>query len=406
MACKKIVFASLLLDRNLGEELYTRCLEKLVRECAASAGMEIELVDLDFNGRERVNGELVFVGKRRSNPARRAILKAAELLCGWLDWPEYLRHIEWKVRYNNEPRLRAYFADILRGASLLIFGGGGIIECTRMHDYYHTIDLITRLADRESVPVCFNAVGRVIDERYMFGWGIMKRAVNRACVKSMTCRDGAEWIDRNLYDGKGFARVLPCSSILCAELFGLRRDEGSNTIGVGVIRGSAFVGYGRNFTEAQMLDLYEGVARGLVARGYECCVFTNGSHGDIGFGRLLAERLNALEGVRYALEPRDAEDLLRTIASFRGMVTARLHSVIAAYSLGVPSVALTWNQKIPDFMQLVGVPECALVVDEPRADEVIGALESAMKRGYPESRRSELERDVREGVGKLLSYAK
>ena len=286
----------------------------------------------------------------------------------------------------------------------MIFPGGGIIECSTNHDYYHEIDLITRIAQKMRIPVCFNAVGRVVDRRHMFGWGIMRRAVNRSCVKSMTCRDGVEWINRNLYGGRNFAAELPCSAILAGQVYGVQRDPSSNTIGIGVIRGSAFEVYGDPISQEQMLDMYERVVREILKQGYACCLFSNGYIGDVQFGELLRERLGPLEGVSYALEQASGEQLVRTIASFKAMVTARLHSIIAAYSLDIPVAAISWTAKVPDFMRMMGCPEYAVSQEALSADALLSALERAMREGYPKDVRRKWENEIGKKTAEMLSY--
>lgn len=104
----------------------------------------------------------------------------------------------WYINSNNFVRLKKHYTQVINGASAIIFAGGGIIECSTNHDYYHHIDLLTKIADKRNIPVYFNAVGRVVDSKHMFGWNIMRRAAKQTVCKSVSCRDGVEWINSNL----------------------------------------------------------------------------------------------------------------------------------------------------------------------------------------------------------------
>ena len=187
---------------------------------------KILIENLDIYGRAAVSAKK---NARMRNPAlidsvdcgriRRYIFRKCDRLSAKLGKPEYARFIEWKLNPNGERHHANHYRSKLQGASLVIFPGGGIIECSTNHN--------------------------------MFGWSIMRRAVNRSCVRSMTCRDGVEWINQNLYGGRNFATALPCGAILAGQMYGVRKDPSSNTIGIGVIRGSAFEVYGNPITQEQ-----------------------------------------------------------------------------------------------------------------------------------------------------------
>lgn len=403
----KIIIAGLMMDTNLGEAIYPYVLAKKL----SGGGYTLQFENLDFYGRSnRCEKNTTFIEDidllYSSNCGKKKIffLKVLNRLSGLIGRPEYFRHIAWKLNQNNEKRLTRYYTSILKGASLLVFPGGGIIECTSNHDYYHHIDLITKIADELQIPCCFNAVGRVVDYRHMFGWNTMRKALNRKCVKSITCRDGADWINQNLYYGKKIAAEIPCCAIFSSQAYQIQKNPTSNTIGIGVIRGNIFESYGISISQEKLLSLYEQIIRKLLKMGYSCCVFTNGYSKDIQFGQLLSKRLGLLENVEFCLYVDSGEKLVQTIASFKALITARLHSIIVAYSLDIPSIGISWTEKVTDFLKLVGSPQNAIQTDKLEDDIIITALEQAVKKGYPLTTRKILEDKVCDKMTKILSY--
>ena len=405
---KKIVIAGLMMDTNLGEELYPHCLKYLLLE---SADFEINFRDLDFYGRA-VRCELntarekrkELTGTQNLNFFQKSVIKFVNGICYRINQKERAKHVVWTLNPNNRDRLYAYYAECLKDADLLVFGGGGIIECSSNHDYHHYVGTILEIADEKNIPTVFNSVGLVVDKRHMLGWNIMKQALNRSCVKAMTCRDGTDWINQNLYDGRIFASELPCSAIFASEAYHIAKDTTSRIIGIGLIRGSIFTSYGNPVSQDNLLDLYEQIVRKVLEMGYDCCIFTNGYSQDIQFGQLLAERLSKSEHISYALQPENGEELVRTIASFKAMITARLHSIITAYSLNVPAVGITWTAKVSDFLNLVGRPENAVPMEKLNADNIITALEQAMQKGYDLEHRNALKKRIRNKVAEMLTY--
>lgn len=86
-----------------------------------------------------------------------------------------------------------------------------------------------------------------------------------------------------------------------------------------------------------------------------------------------------------------------------------MHSAIAAFTLGVPSVLLCWNEKTVKLMNIVGYPDRVVTTEKLTPDNVITAFEKAMSEGIDpafvdEMRRKALQ-SVEEYADILLSAA-
>lgn len=97
--------------------------------------------------------------------------------------------------------------------------------------------------------------------------------------------------------------------------------------------------------------------------------FTNGSGYDAGFGEYVLSTIPEMpenERRRHCREleriPERPADLVHRIRGFQGILSFRLHSHVIAASLGIPSVAFVWDDKIRCFFRMMGCPERALAI--------------------------------------------
>jgi polysaccharide pyruvyl transferase WcaK-like protein len=90
--------------------------------------------------------------------------------------------------------------------------------------------------------------------------------------------------------------------------------------------------------------------------------------------------------------------LYDTIAGYDGLVTCRMHSSIAAFTLGIPSVILSWNDKVEKLMAIIGYPERAIRRDEFDAVLIVDRLEAAFREGVDKEKTDRMKAMARESV--------
>jgi len=78
--------------------------------------------------------------------------------------------------------------------------------------------------------------------------------------------------------------------------------------------------------------------------------------------------------------PREPRELVQEIAEYRAIISQRLHSHIIAASLGIPSVAIYWDDKVTEFFGDLGHPERCYTI-KSGADEIYVALTKAVDEG-------------------------
>jgi len=132
-------------------------------------------------------------------------------------------------------------------------------------------------------------------------------------------------------------------------------------------------------------------------------VFTNGSPEDKEYAASLHERLRALGGEQDIafLEQRDPAELCAHIAALDVLIAYRMHAVIAAYSYGVPMIALAWDQKLASFMQSVGLADWLVDIAQVSPAECVALAQRAVADGVPRDTHGRVLKEAHADVGRL-----
>jgi polysaccharide pyruvyl transferase WcaK-like protein len=202
------------------------------------------------------------------------------------------------------------------------------------------------------------------------------------------------------------AQVVRDPGLLASSLYPApARPEGRRPVaGLGLMSHIAIRYHADSAPNLERLGTwYEAVARGLIAEGFQVRIFTNGSPEDKAYAATLAERLRALgleEDILF-LEQRTPEGLCRHIADFDVLIAYRMHAVIAAYSYGVPAIALSWDRKLAAFMASVNRQDHLLDVAKTAPEVCVEMAEAALRDGLPEEERQNVLREAHADVAKL-----
>lgn len=400
---KKIVLCALPFSSNLGENLVVESTRYLLRRCGLPEP-ETEVEVLDLFGRNS------FI--RRSHPVKNSQLPYFEhsvkiRIQDYLRWSfctlmaRLLKPFSiqaytacmlkrWRTNPNEERRLTLYYKSKLKGAGIVWFAGGGVIEYCG-NQYQNHICLIVKTAKEMQIPVVFNGVGLVgdycpDDTRCR----IMERALNLSNVVHITVRDHIDIMNKYLHIHKAALTADPAT--FSSEALGVRKKE-SQTLGIGLIRENAFNAYKPQKGSRQVIQMYKDLIMEMERRGYEWQLFTNGFLAEQKLGEKILAELG-LGKEHIAMRPQSARELMELVSGFKGLLTARLHSCIAAYSMGIPSVALSWNTKVDYFMKMTGYPERAVDVMNTDAAEMVDRLMEAVEEGLDTSRQKKYRESI------------
>lgn len=414
----KIAMCGLVKSENLGEMFIARSLEYLVADEVRSADPEIgiEYVEVDLLGRNDVIQEIsdprerrlrnyhgysergrfterVFLSlQRRGRQAKSKALQNAI---------SRVRHLIWKYGRNYRRRLADYFAMKFDGVDYIVIDGAGLLEYS-YNEYHWSLLLVSEYAEKHGLEVVYNAIGRAgsFDERD-FGSKILKRAIQSPAVKYVSARDNVEAVQA-CAGSKHQVKLLADSAFWMKEAYGIDTDVERRKVGIGLIRGNSLQGYGVSFGGKDWVNLFAGIATTLQERGHEFEFFTNGLPGDVKLGRRVLKRLN-LDDSYLVERPVDDEVLVNTINGYKALITCRMHSSIAAFTMGVPSVILSWNDKVEKLMEIVGYPERAIKRQDFEPTLIVEAMETALSQGVDDSLLSRMKSKARESVGDYVS---
>jgi polysaccharide pyruvyl transferase WcaK-like protein len=393
------------MSHNLGEHLVIKCSEYLLQR--AAPGESFQFTECDLYGRIQRTARLYTPSRHPAfgcskDPSRleklvRRVVQKGKRMARGKTWRDIFARLEWKTDPNYAPRVRAYYRDILRDADLVMFAGGGIIEYS-YNRYQDAIELIVREARRANKPVVFLAVGLVGEcDAKSYKFRTMRRALLSPNVKMITVRDHVDWMNDRYLQGIKTARLVADTAVWASEAFGIMASP-RPVIGVGLVRENAFESYSRPIPYENLVELYRALLAELTARGCEWRLFGNGFENDQEFGEKLLAQLGMDQSLLLP-RPTECGELLKTIAGFQGIITFRLHACISAYSMGVPSVVISWNDKVDDFMKTIGFPERALSGDRANAREIVNQMERAISTPYAEEARAAYRKTILDSVG-------
>lgn len=269
-------------------------------------------------------------------------------------------------------------------ADLIIFAGGGLFKYKR-ELFYSYIPQIIETAQEKDIPVYFNCVGVEgfdnTDERCKR----LQKAVNMPCVKGISIRDDYDlFINHYLKSQKEWLSKVMDPVAFSSKIYCFKRNKQSNCIGLGIARGELFFDYGhKDITKEYIKKFWIDIIHILEYNGYEWQMFTNGLYDDFLFAE---EILYDLDMIGYrdkylATRPVEVQDLLRQIVHYKGIIAPRLHANILAYSQGVPSIGLVWNDKMIRWGERIGYTNRFIKADQLNPEIVFVNLMNAIKEG-------------------------
>lgn len=336
---KKILLVGLPYDTNIGDQVIFECSKQLLKDVLTQHGFESDFIDLDMFGRTCYNDQW---------PASRHSF-------GFVFRRYYYALFHYRKRHQKlddyvlKKELNKHLSAIdWDSVGAIVFAGGGILKY-KYQDFFTSIDVITLLAEKHSIPIMFSAVGiEDYDDKNEF-CQIIKKAINRSCVKTITTRDDLHTLENDYIVNRQITCALvsdPACSV--ARLFPpVNRESfhrGRKTIGLGICRDQLFRDNGVDFSKEDQLQFWKELYDGLTLQGYECRFFTNGHPYDYAFAEEVVDYV--CQDRKLLLDrPETASDLMEQIQHFDATIVCRLHASIISYSYNIPTIGIIWNDK-------------------------------------------------------------
>ncbi|MFH5778024.1 polysaccharide pyruvyl transferase family protein [Heyndrickxia oleronia] len=294
----------------------------------------------------------------------------------------YIQNCSWKIK------LFRYYKKQLKNADAVIFSGGGFIKY-RTQELNYLVDMITKIAMNKGIPVMMSAMGVEGYSPTDLRCQKLKRAINRPCVKVITTRDNLALLNEKYIVNESIITALVADpAFYIPECYQIEKKD-SHIVGIGVIRSDIFLKYGVNYSEKDVINLYQGVIKELEKRNIEWKLFSNGLSSDYKFGIQLLESME-IDSSKYMSLPKSPKELVEVISQFSAIIGARLHACITAYALDITSIGLVWNEKLEFFGELIGKRENFINVDQFNAKYIVDTLVKKRNDNYDVKQRNEL----------------
>lgn len=293
-----------------------------------------------------------------------------------------------------------YYEEKFKGVNSIIIDGAGLLEYS-YNAYQESLALISKYGEVNNIPVIFNAIGRAGEfDPEDYRCKVLMSAFNYDSVKYVSARDSRDAVQKCV--GNRFEVKLLADAAFCVDEAFKVKAKPLNKIGIGLIRGDASLSYSEGFGEADWLELFSDIANELEKQGFYYEFFTNGMQADYDLGCKLIEKMQ-IDKKLLVDKPKDAGILINTIASYDGIITCRMHSSIAAFTLGIPSIILSWNNKVDKYMEIVGYSERAVQQQDFDAETIVEKMRIALNEGVSESKRIRMKELARQSVNDYIN---
>ncbi|MBQ8001732.1 MAG: polysaccharide pyruvyl transferase family protein [Ruminococcus sp.] len=293
-----------------------------------------------------------------------------------------IKKVKITTRDIRKEKTKAQLAAV-RNSDAVIFPGGGLIKY-RVENLPVAMERVMSRAEHYGIPVAFNAVGVEGFDGEDEGCQLLCNMLASSCVKSVTSRDYADFLNENYLTGELKAYRVSDPAVWASQAYDIQQDPDSQVVGLGVARAGLFEDYGTSFSKEDLLKLWGGIIAQLDSKNIKWKLFTNGFAKDEEFLRDLVQYIGREANFCDIAVPvpKTPAELVHNISQFRGIIACRMHANIVAYSMGIPCVGLVWNDKLRFFGESIGCKKQFITADKLTADYVVSVLFEALDKGF------------------------
>ncbi|OFI48594.1 hypothetical protein BG261_06775 [Floricoccus tropicus] len=315
----KILVIGEFYSSNLGDAVICESTSYILSKKIKNNNVDI----LDFSGREEFSTQKIELNKVDKFSLKKLIKKNIYL-------NSIIMYIKGQYPKFNNINLEDYDGVILAGGQLFL--------------WYFFCPLIVsfRALHRKNIKTTLNSVGYGKLDNY-FSRKFISKYLNKDNIKYISVRDHKKEFEK-LTRKEIF--VSPDSAIFSADCYGVDKDTNSHQIGLGImyIEGKREI----------LKEYWKNVIEILNRENKEWSFFVNGAEKDYEFAIEILEELGFPVTDKYLKDrPVYPIDLVNLISSFERIMSFRLHSHIISYSLRIPTIALSWDNKVNSFFNMI-----------------------------------------------------
>lgn len=400
----KIALAGLLYEKSSGDRLLIECTKYL---CRKKFGNDIKFSEIDFYGRKKIPE----YNQNKNNSIKPVNTSAETKILNFASRYNinYIKNVIYKRQYNKflnsdgtKIYMKKYFDEQLENVDIIIFLGGGTIKYDVRVDFGKYYRRIANAAKEKNIPIVVFCAG--IESKYNSYDGrcvFFSKTLSDDIFKIISTRDDINELRKYVKNPKTEILKVADIGVWSSDTYNIKRKN-TNKIGIGIIVADRFTEFGKNISK----DLYDYVMvdtiKKLEARGDIVEIFNNGDPQD----RIYAEHISELAG-KSAIDVKTAnspEELVNILSNYKGIISSRLHSCIPSYSLDIPFIAISWNNKLQYFADNIGVPERVINFNDFNSNTIIKKFDKALNEKYDTKFRDEYKKSDLLFLDNCLKY--
>lgn len=268
--------------------------------------------------------------------------------------------------------------QLLSDADVILFAVGGLFGLSYL-GFYEYLDEITRMSDVNKIPVIFSSIGVNNMDAKAEIEDSLKQLLQRECIFAVSVRENIE-LFKKYTEECSFIPIQVCDPAVWTKyVYNLDtpgKDLSHAPIGVNVVRGGLFRDNGKEWGLNDELRFLSELKEYFEKTGQDYRFYTNGSVFDNNTLHYFEKEFNVPK--EKCIYSHTTKEVVEAVASFKSVITFRMHSSIISYSFGIPSLAMVWNDKIPFFYENIGHSDRLIYFEEWNSKSLKGKIESVL----------------------------
>jgi polysaccharide pyruvyl transferase WcaK-like protein len=229
-------------------------------------------------------------------------------------------------------------------------------------------------AKKLEIPVVIHSVG--VGKKWTWlGLKLVRSALICKNIKSIVVRDRVSKVRFASLFPRVATPVLvgPDPALMAGRVYELDQSERSG-VGVGVIARATIARHtnGHALAEANARMLWVELCKNIINRGKTVRIFCNGALEDwkeaLAVFREVSMDESCREKVMMVDRPVSAVELVNSLNACEIVIAARLHANVVATAVGVPSIGISWDDKVDAFFSDLNIERrCIKDLKNPQA---------------------------------------
>ena len=319
---KKVLIIAEKYSSNLGDSLIYSVVNSIISKDYKTDSIDLSgRTNFTYNESSKYNGKLNFTRKIYK------FLKHNFKKIGIYIIGNSMKKVNKQFESNFIKKVNEFQPDCI------LFAGGQMF----MDSFFSQILFVIKYCKKRKTPVLFNACG-CSNKMFFYEKKCIKKILNNDSVKYVSLRDKYDIVKK--LDKRGIVFETYDTALLSSDYF-KKTKAIDNKIGIGIMF-SNFYEYKEQF------NFWTSILNDLENRNVKYEIFCNGSIDDYNFIKDICSK-NGINFSKVLKRPKTYMELIDVICRFNIILSMRLHSLIIAYSYGIPAIAISWDSKVREF---------------------------------------------------------